>query len=425
MSDKQRVVILSSIRSERLHYVLETIFTQRLKVNYILTENVNDISEEDYVIEYDFIRKSDYDFIQADDIIDQISVDIYFKPTISGSDEELKIFLSDNSLFDMDLFSAVFYCLSHYDAYTQSEFDHHQRIKFSQWFPRVSGLDKFPYVEIWIEQLKNHLEQKGLEIGSTQFEQDISFDIDHFYLLDQRPFFQHLKASAGDIFRLRFFQLFQRWLVILGLTEDPAEKFFDLLDYQFNAKLTFFVLMKHGRHNSLNPLNELKKLLIKKLSKYGQIGIHPSYQSSVKNELIGKEQQQLSKILNEEIEESRFHFLRLKFPSSFYALNKSGLKKDKSIGYYDQPGFLSSTSLPYYFFDPVSNKKLDLVIESFVWMDSMNRYYRKINESEEKQELYYYKSLVKKYKGKFSVVFHNDSMIDRRYRKLFKFLLYN
>lgn len=425
MTDKQRVVILSSIQSERLHYVLEEIFTQRLKVHYVLTENENDISEEDCVIEYNITSKSHYDFIQAHDIIEKTSIDVYFKPEISGSGEELKIFPFDNSLFDMDLFSAVFYCLSHYDAYTQSEFDNHQRIRFGQWFPRVSGLDRFPYVDIWIELLKNHLDLKGFDLNGTHFEQDISFDIDHFYLLDQRPFLQHLKASAGDIFRLRFFQLFQRWLVILGLTEDPAEKFFDLLDYQFNAKLTFFVLMKHGRHNSLNPLNELKKLLIKKLSKYGQIGIHPSYQSSIKNELIIKEKQQLSNILNEGIEESRFHFLRVKFPSSFYALNKSGIKTDKSIGYYDQPGFLSSTSIPYYFFDPVSNTKIDLIIEPFVWMDSMNRYYRDINEADEKKELFYYKSLVKKYKGKFSVVFHNDSMIDRRYRKLFKSLLYN
>lgn len=425
MSDKQRVVILSPVQSDRLHYVLQTIFTERLQVHYILTENENEISEKDYVIEYNVIRKSHYDFIQAHDIIGKTSIDVYFKPDISGSEEELKLFPSDSSLLGMDLFSAVFYCLSHYDAYTQSEFDNHQRIRFGQWFPRISGLDRFPYVEIWIDQLKNYLEQKGLDVNSNQFEQDISFDIDHFYLLDQRPFFQHIKASAGDIFRLRFFQLFQRWLVILGLTEDPAEKFFDLLDYQFNTKLTFFVLMKHGRHNSLNPLNELKKLLIKKLSKYGQIGIHPSYQSSVKTELIEKEKLQLSEILNEEISESRFHFLRLKFPSSFYALDKSGIKADKSIGYYDQPGFLSSTSIPYYFFDPVSNRKIDLVIEPFVWMDSMNRYYRDINEADEKKELFYYKTLVKKYKGKFSVVFHNDSMVDRRYRKLFKSLLYN
>lgn len=425
MSDKQRVVILSSIRSERLNYVLETIFVQRFQVDYLLTDNSLLIGESDIVIEYNHLSSAKYDFIEARDFIEQQTVIDDFHPEISGSGEDLLLFPTERSVFEMDLFSAVFYCLSHYDAYIQKEFDVHNRVIFQKWFPRTSGLDQLPYVEIWLDKLKNYLEVNGLTCQTSVFEQDISFDIDHIYLMDQRPVFQHLKASAGDILKLNFFQLFQRWLIILGITEDPAEKFFDLLDYHFKSRFTFFILMKHGKNNSLNPLNELKKLLIKKLKKHGDIGIHPSYDASIKNDFIQKETRQLSEIVEYEITDSRFHFLRINFPSSFRQLISAGIKRDKSIGYYDQPGFLSSTCLPYYFFDVELNKKIPLLIESFVWMDSMNKYYRKIEEKEEKAEILNYKSIVRKYNGKFSVVFHNDSMIERRYRKLLKSLLYN
>lgn len=425
MTDKKNIVIITSISSERLRYTLDTIFRDRLKVNYILIDNEREVCNNDIVIEYNFQKRFNFPFIQASSFISRQTIDEDFIPEVKGVGEDLLLFPSKDSLFNLDIFSAVFYCLSHYDAYTQKDKDEHGRIKFNQWFPRTSGLDKFPYVEIWITKIKQFLEANNIECYQAHFEQDISFDIDHFYLIDQRPIFQHIKASIGDIFRLQFFHLFQRWLIILGLKEDPTEKFFDLLDYQSDYKFTFFILMKHGKNNSLNPLNELKKLMIKKLLQYGKVEIHPSYQSLTKPDLILQEKLQLSKIIKTDVNSSRFHFLRLNFPDSFIALNQYGIKTDHSIGYYDQPGFPSSTCQPYLFFDVLNNHSLPLIIEPFVWMDSMNKYYRKVILEEEKKELYHFKELIRKYHGHFNVVFHNDSMTDRRYRMLFKSLLYS
>lgn len=425
MTDKKNVVIITSISSERLRYTLDTIFRDRMQLNYFITDNIKEVCSNDIVIEYNFHKKYDYDFIEASAFISSQTIDKDFHPEIKGANEDLVIFPSDISLFKLDIFSAIFYCLSHYDAYIQTDKDEHGRIKFSQWFPRISGLDQYPYVEIWINMLREFLTLKGIECHNSHFEQDISFDIDHFFLMDQRPFLKHIKASIGDLLRFNFFHLFQRWLIILGLTEDPGEKFFDLLDYQSEQKFTFFILMKEGRHNSLNPLNELKKLLIKKLLKYGKVEIHPSYQSLSKPELILQEKLQLAKISQTDIKSSRFHFLRLNFPDSFIALNQYKIETDQSIGYYDQPGFPSSSCKPYKFFDVLNNQCLDLSIQPFVWLDSMNKYYRKITSEEEKEELYHFKELIRKYHGRFSVVFHNDSMTERRFRMLFKSLLYS
>ena len=159
--------------------------------------------------------------------------------------------------------------------------------------------------------------------------------------------------------------------------------------------------------------------------KYGKVEIHPSYQSLNKPELILQEKLQLAKITQSEINVSRFHFLRLNFPESFIALNQYKIQTDQSVGYYDKPGFPSSTCQSYHFFDVLNNQSLPLNIQPFVWMDSMNKYYRKLSVEEEKEELYHFKNLVRKYHGRFCVVFHNDSMTERRYRMLFKSLLYS
>ncbi|MCO5247412.1 MAG: hypothetical protein M9887_00460 [Chitinophagales bacterium] len=424
MNENKRVVILSSIRSERLIFVLDTIFGQRLKVNYILSNQSNVIQGNDIVIEYNFTPSTSYPFIKAEEIIVEKNIHPDFKPAIANHEENLLIFPSVESFLGFDIFSAVFYCLSHYDAYTQTKFDEHKRVKFAEWFPRVSGLDRFPYIEIWIQKLKVFIEEQQLECISPTFKQDISFDIDHFYLISQRPLIHHIKATIKDIYYLRFFNLFKRWMIIFGLAEDPGERFFDILDYQNNEKFSFFILMKQGGKDSLNVLNEVKRKLIRKLENIGEIAIHPSYHSSQKPELISKEKKQLEEIIQDKVSVSRFHYLKFQFPNSFYHLVENGISIDKSIGYYDRCGFPSSTSLPYDFFDPVANKKLELQIHPFVWMDSQNKYYRQIDEKEEKQELIELKSLVKRYDGHFNVVFHNDSMIDSRYRLLFKFLLY-
>ena len=424
MNENRRVVILSSIQSKRLDYVLHTVFNERLEVDFLLTDKEANIKEENFVIEYNYTQRYNYNFIQANEIIEDFEINKYFTPSIENKEEDLILFPSNDSFLSFDIFSSIFYCLSHYDAYTQSHYDEHKRIRFSEWYPRKSGLDQFPYVEIWIQRLRQFLEAENIICKKTEFKQDISFDIDHFYLISQRPFLHHIKATIKDIYLLRFFSLFKRWMIILGLAEDPAERFFDVLDYQYSEKFSFFILMKQGGKDSLNLLNEVKKKLIKKLKNYGDVAIHPSYYSTQKPELISKEKLQLEEIIGEKITVSRFHYLKLNFPESFYRLMESGITKDKTIGYYDHPGFLSSTSLPYYFFDPKKNQALDIRIEPFVWMDSQNKYYRSIGEKEEKQELIELKTLIKKYNGHFNVVFHNDNMIERRYRLLFKFLLY-
>lgn len=425
MADKNRLVIITSVVSERMKYIAETIFQERLGVNYLLTDKEQEINSKDCVIEYNLQRHTKYDFIRANSFILETTISKNFKPEVKGEQENLMLFPAPDGIFEMDIFSAIFYCLSHYDAYTSNEKDQHGRVLFKKWFPRTSGLDTLPYVEIWLSKLTSYLESRGLACQKEEFELNITFDIDHFFLIDQRTIWQHIRGSIGDLIRLDFFYLLKRWLIILGLTEDPAERFFDLLDYQGYKKLTFFILMKQGRNNSLNPLNDLKKLLIKRLKKYGEVGLHPSYYCMDKPNLVQEEKEQLTQIVEQPITDVRYHFLRVKFPEAFYTLVKNGIQKDQTIGYYDQPGFLSSTCRSYYFFDPEKNQKLNLIIEPFVWMDSMNRYYRKIDEREERTELHHLKEIVRKYNGKFSVVFHNDSMVDRKYRMLFKSLLFN
>jgi|GEM_PF-4632832 len=426
MSENASIVIYSSITSNRLVYVLETVFRDRMDIPFTLIHDISQINGNDFVIEYNPEKTTNHLYIRSDIFITEKNINKGFKPVVSGTGEERVIFghQDERSVLSFDIFSAVFYCLSHYDIYAGDSRDQHKRPVFSNYFIRTAALDQLPYVEIWIDWLRTILKNHGFTPSGSGFKTLISFDIDHFFLLGHRSFTGYVKGFLGDVIKLRLSLFIRRLLVLAGFSRDPAEHFFNLLDDTKDAvKPVFFLLMKSGKMNSLNPLSDAKVKAIRKLEQYGTLGIHPSYHSGRKAAMIDKETVQLRSITGKEITMSRFHYLRYTLPESYQYLAASGIKEDHSMGYYDQPGLMAATSLPYTFYDLSNDRSLPVVIRPFCWMDSMNRYYRTLDNREEKEELLYWKQVIQKYKGHFSVVFHNDSMTTIRYRVLYKSLL--
>ena len=77
---KKNIVIITTISSERLRYTLDTIFRDKLKVNYLITDNTKEVCKNDLVIEYNFQKRTDYHFIQASSFISRKTIDLDFHP---------------------------------------------------------------------------------------------------------------------------------------------------------------------------------------------------------------------------------------------------------------------------------------------------------------------------------------------------------
>jgi hypothetical protein len=107
------------------------------------------------------------------------------------------------------------------------------------------------------------------------------------------------------------------------------------LQREYDLQPLYFILIaNYGEYDKNLPVNNLKfQQLIKSLSDYAEVGIHPSFGSSTSYKLLTSEIERLSRILNREIVISRQHFLRLDFPITYRNLIQADITDDYTMGY--------------------------------------------------------------------------------------------
>ena len=79
------------------------------------------------------------------------------------------------------------------------------------------------------------------------------------------------------------------------------------------------------------------------------------------------------------------------------------------MGFNDNIGYRTGTSLPYYWFDISTNEKTNLIINPFVAMDVSFKNYLKTSSFQANQLGNLFKQSIKQYKGNFCFIFHNES----------------
>jgi hypothetical protein len=423
MNEPVSIVIYTPRITNRLRYVCNHIFKRSLELDYWITDHLEEAHSNSFIIEYADQPGSKYFSIPASGLIwEDGIIKEYFLPVVSGEQSNKRLFpqtAGATNVMDFDLFSAVFYCLSLYQAYTPMAKDQHGRIDFSEWWLRKLGLDNQPYVDVWIMELKHRLSKHGVH-SNLEIQQSlkISFDIDHCWAFKNRTLLRSLKGIGGDILKGRIVNLKERLSVLAGRATDPYQEFFYWLENHVKKEITLFFLMIEGKKDSLNVWNKEKSVLISKLSKYFKVGLHPSYFTKDQPDSILQEMNLLKSCSGKPVTLSRQHFLRWGIPDTFMELHAAGIQQEHSIGYYDQPGFLAATSRPFRFYNLREEREISMDFHPFCWMDSMNKYYRVINEETEWQEIQELHRKAIEAGGTASLVFHNDSFIIYRYRKI-------
>jgi hypothetical protein len=421
MTGNRPILIYTSAVTNRLKYVCDFVFKRNLQVDYSFIVNCSECYDNAFILEYSPQKSEKYFWLFSEGLLQEEGFVRAVDPIVKGVDEESVLFPASepDSLLPFDVFSAIFYCISLYQAYSLKELDEHGRLDYTRWFLRCNGLDQYPMVEIWLEKLRSQFRSAGIQCSDAQsFKRTISFDIDHSFAYLDRSFVSNLKAFCGDVLKWRWAMLSERLAVLRGVAEDPYILSEALFSQESDVDFKFFILMKEGRKNSLNFNSEGKRRQLQRLRKFGSIGLHPSYGAGKNPDLIWKERKLLEVMLNETIVKSRQHYLKQEIPVSQETLLGCGIKEDYSIGYYDQPGLMACCSLSFPFYNIQSEQHTELEIFPFFWMDSMNRYYRAISDEEEVKEIKRWEHILQANGGSACYVFHNDSMVLNRYMYL-------
>jgi hypothetical protein len=148
----------------------------------------------------------------------------------------------------------------------------------------------------------------------------------------------------------------------------------------------------------------MKELISTIQSKY-EIGIHPSWKSHERYEVLQKETLLLNKVTK-----SRQHYIRFALPETYRNLVNVGITDDYSMGYGSINGFRASTSRTFNWFDIEKNEVSHLRLHPFCFMECNSFFEQKYTVGKASEELLHYVKVIKEVNGNLITIWHNFSL---------------
>ena len=414
-----KLLILVPKVTNRLQYTFELIFKEELGIAYELT------ADRESFISYEGAKFQYGDSQLVEDSLFQKSTGILFERDIR--DQNIKIcsykeskaiypVFNEKSIFPFDIFAASFYIISRYEEYLPHVCDSHNRFQ-----PQDSILYKMdvlqkPVINIWAQDLGNIITSHypDIQLKKKSFRFIPTYDVDAAWAYKNKGIFRTTTAFLRDLVRLDFDEIKLRWKVLTNKRMDPFDTFNYQIELQKELKLNplYFILCGDYATNDKNIsiYNNNFQNLIKRIGDYALVGIHPSYSSYLKKEVIKKEATRLSNVLNREITMSRQHFLRLYLPQSYQILIELDILNDYSMGYASQAGFRAGYADTFAFFDLENDIKTKLMIHPFALMDGTMRDYLELNTQESFEKAKNLIQEVKNVNGTFILLWHNETL---------------
>jgi len=343
-------------------------------------------------------------------------------PVLFWTDQEADI--------PFDIFAASFFMISRYEEYLPQPLDMHGRVNAEDSVAYQHSFLHIPVVDHWSNLLKNEIIKRypGTLFPSRVFTYIPTIDVDIAFAYLYRNLTRFTGATLKSIVKGDFEDNLRRFRTILSRERDPfdtydlASELFDEFDLQ---PVFFFLLGRYGKFDRNIPVNsEEFQQLIRKINQKYAVGIHPSYRSNEERHRLKLEIGQLEKITNRTVIRSRQHFLKMKMPETYQLLVSAGITEDYSMGYPSQAGFRAGTCTPFHFYDLSAESETSLLVYPFQVMDGTLNHYLGLTPAEAVVVIFRLIEEVKKVKGTFISVWHNESLSEIREWKSWREVYY-
>ncbi len=391
---------VDSINLSRLRYVIDFLRQHPLCPDDLKIELINQTETVDFILNYGVKSNADFQmpfqnqFLQKDHYpsIENFEIREYSHQNEKLQSLELKATkraqndFFQNGNFGFDVFEAIFCHISRFEEWNLSgdRLDLHDRMKSEEMILVKSGFEKIPVVDQLVFAL---FVAFGFQPKNQPTKIHFSHDID---MIQKFPNLKKVIFAFGSmILKQRnirgLFRLTKQYLNFLKTGKDPFDTFDWLLakgnswhdsksshEYEI-VKKTLYILSggevpRIEKHFDLNNPRVLEFINLAKSRGY-EIGIHPSYNAHLKKDLFQKEKEALEKLIGYEVNATRQHFLRWKFPETLRIIEELGLKTDSTLGFADRIGFRCGTGFPYYMYDFEKERPFDFLEIPMVVMD--------------------------------------------------------
>ncbi len=406
--------------TNRIGYTLNLIFKDILKIDFTITLNPQEfIDFEEPKINYGKEALPGGIFIKSCPLLFSSTIEIQdLNETGTGLDFTIFPVYNKEAAFSFDIFAASFYLVSRYEEYLPHKTDEFCRFASKESLAVMHEFIEIPLVNHWAEKIKSCLSKKYPDISfeneHRKFKFVPTFNINSAYSFKHKGFFRNAFGFFSSIFSGDFKKATFRIHVLLGKEQDPSDSFDFIIQgiKENRLKALFFILFaKYGEYDKNISVNSVRfHRLIKHLADYAKIGIQPSFLSFDEPSALKKEIHALEKVLHKPIKRNRQYFNRIRLPETYQQLIENNIEEDYSMGYTNLCGFRASICTPFSFYDLALGSETKLRLFPFAVTDHSLRLHMGKTPDEAIQYSRKMMDEVKKYKGKFICVFHNDSL---------------
>ena len=287
-----------------------------------------------------------------------------------------------------DIIGLVYWMLARVEEIGRDDLDIHRRFPATSSHAYKNGYLDRPVVDEWFHILGQVIKRQwpALELKLDRANIELSHDVDRPFQYLFAPGQSIARQVIGDVLRRCDIGLAVRrcltWHAVRkgSLQSDPYNTFDWIMDQseKYGLRSAFYFIC--GRTNKGMDADyeiehpEVRRLLRRIHERGHEIGLHPSYDTYLRPDLIRHEFLRLKQVCkNEKIQQNRWggrmHYLRQEVPTTMNALLEAGLDYDASLGYADRAGFRCGTCFEYAAFDPITKRVLDIRIKPLVVME--------------------------------------------------------
>ncbi len=423
------IQIPTNFLTER-EYIVKVLIGDFLGLKYRIEKNSN-IS--DYIILLSnskkiIIKDAFFSSIESDTYLNQkhIPKSVTFEKNKFLDLDNVAILFGTNKLieeenkiiYENDIFAASFFMLTRWEEYVISEKDKYGRFPEEKSLAIKCNFNSRPIVNEYTEIIWNMLISLGFEQKRCirKYQLKITHDVDFFRKFDTP--FKFLKAFLGDIIMrkdlkkaLNTINLYTK--ILLKKANDPYDVFDFLMAVSEKNGLKshfYFIPSLKDKFSSYSIDNQKVKSKIEQIVKRKHIiGYHTSWQAAENEHLFENEINKLRSI-SKNVKEGRLHYLRLNVPRTWQTWQKFELEEDSTLGFSKTIGFRAGTCYKYQVFDILSKKELTIFENPLIAMDTALKAKYKDDYNKIIRELIEISEVIKKYKGNFVLLWHNNNI---------------
>ncbi|MEM7038376.1 MAG: polysaccharide deacetylase family protein [Bacteroidota bacterium] len=333
-------------------------------------------------------------------LFDQAAKDIY---TVDAENQTVTI--------NFDILASAFYFLSGWQEYVSEVRDAVARFPYAESFQKHFDCVTRPMVNYYFDILRaaiaevHDFQPTPKHWGGADFAAFVSHDVDYARTGWRGKAKTELKQ--GKVLPLL------KTVLNRAVGTDPYFNFADIVEMEaeLGAKATWFFLCRQGKafgytNADYDVTKPRFRRLMDWLEKVGcEVGLHGSFGTGHDGEALKADLQRLGR----PAKGNRFHFLQYDVQKSPQILAQNGFQYDSSLGFAEHIGFRNGICYPFFLYDIENDRPLPVLEIPLLVMDATLGFkYMDLEPTEASEQIKALIDEVRKWKGCFSVLWHND-----------------